>query len=248
VLILPAIDLRGGQCVRLRQGDYERETVFSSDPAATARRWVEEGATFLHLVDLDGAREGRPVNGDCIRAIVAAAGVPCQLGGGLRSEADVHTALGWGVARVVLGTRALQDPAWLERLSRNFPGQVVLGLDARQGRVATDGWLEVSERSALDLARQCADWPLAALVYTDISRDGMLEGPNLQALAEMVAAVSLPVIASGGVTTAEDVRQVARAGAAGCIIGRALYEGRLRLADALAASGAARSASKGGPC
>jgi phosphoribosylformimino-5-aminoimidazole carboxamide ribotide isomerase len=236
VLILPAIDLRGGQCVRLRQGDYAQETVFSPDPAATARRWVDEGATFLHLVDLDGAREGRPVNGDSVRAIVAAAGVPCQLGGGLRSEDDVRTALGWGVERVVLGTRALRDPAWLERLSRHYPHRIVLGLDARQGRVATDGWLEVSERPALDLARQCADWPLAALVYTDISRDGMLEGPNLTALAELVAAVSLPVIASGGVTTVEDVGQVARLGAAGCIIGRALYEGRIRLAEALAAA------------
>lgn len=234
MLLLPAIDLRGGQCVRLRQGDYSQETVFGSDPAAMARRWVDQGATFLHLVDLDGARQGRPVNGDSVRRIVAAAGVPCQLGGGLRTEEHVAEALGWGLARVIIGTRALQDPAWREGLCRRFPGRIVLGIDARNGKVATQGWLHTSEQSALELARQGASWPLAALVYTDISRDGMLAGPNLDAFAELVAAVRLPVIASGGVTTLEDIRQLARLGVAGCIIGRALYEGRLDLAAALA--------------
>jgi phosphoribosylformimino-5-aminoimidazole carboxamide ribotide isomerase len=233
VLVLPAIDLRGGQCVRLRQGDYNQETVFGSDPAEIARRWVGEGAPYLHLVDLDGARAGRPVNGPAVRAVVRAAGVPCQLGGGLRREADIEEALGWGVARVVLGTRALKEPAWLEGVCRRFPGKVVLGLDARDGRVATDGWQEVSERPALDLARQCAGWPLAALVYTDVRRDGMLEGPNREALAELAGAVSVPVIASGGVTTRDDVRRLARLGLAGCIIGRALYEGRLSLREAI---------------
>ena len=234
MLILPAIDLRGGQCVRLRQGDYSQETVFGSDPAAVARRWVEQGASFLHLVDLDGARQGHPVNGDSVRRIVAAAGVPCQLGGGLRSEEHLTEALGWGVARVILGTKAVQDPAWLEGVCRRFPGRVVLGLDARDGKAATQGWLHTSEHSALDLARRCAAWPLAALVYTDIRRDGMLEGPNLRAFAELVAAVPLPVLASGGVTTLDDVRRLARLGVAGCIVGRALYEGRLDLPAALA--------------
>jgi phosphoribosylformimino-5-aminoimidazole carboxamide ribotide isomerase len=234
VLILPAIDIRGGQCVRLQQGDYARETVFGSDPAEMARRWVGQGATFLHLVDLDGAKQGFPVNGDSIRRTVATAGVPCQLGGGLRSEAHIAEALGWGVARVVLGTRALQEPGWLEAMARRFPGQVVVGIDAREGRVATDGWLHVSQRPALDLARQCAAWPLAALVYTDISRDGMLEGPNLEAMAELARAVPLSVIASGGVTTPDDIRRLARLGLAGCIVGRALYEGRLDLAAAIA--------------
>jgi phosphoribosylformimino-5-aminoimidazole carboxamide ribotide isomerase len=233
VLVLPALDLRGGQCVRLRQGDYNQETVFGGDPAGMARRWVGQGARYLHLVDLDGAREGRPVNGPSVRAVVEAAGVPCQLGGGLRDEAHIDEALGWGVERVVLGTRALNDPAWLEGVCRRRPGRVVLGLDARDGRVATDGWLHTSARPALELARQCADWPLAALVYTDISRDGMLEGPNLEALAEMARAVPLPVIASGGVTTLDDVRRLARLGLAGCIIGRALYEGRLELPEVL---------------
>jgi len=233
VLIFPAIDLRGGQCVRLRQGDYNQETVFGDDPADMARRWVGQGAAYLHLVDLDGARQGQSGNGPSVRAIVEASGVPCQLGGGLRSEAHVAEALGWGVARVILGTRALKDPAWLEGLCRRHPGRIVLGIDARDGLVATEGWLQVSRTPALDLARQCAAWPLAALVYTDISRDGMLEGPNLNALAEMAGAVSIPVIASGGVTTVDDVRRLAQLGLAGCIIGRALYEGRLDLREAI---------------
>jgi phosphoribosylformimino-5-aminoimidazole carboxamide ribotide isomerase len=234
VLILPAIDLRGGQCVRLRQGDYSQETVFGSDPAAVARQWVDQGATYLHLVDLDGAKQGHPVNGESIRRIVQTAGVPCQLGGGLRTEAHLVEALQWGVERVIVGTRALQDPGWLEGVCRRLPGKVVLGIDAREGRVAGEGWAHVSQRSALDLARQCAAWPLAALVYTDISRDGMLEGPNFDASAELVKAVPVPMIASGGVTTLDDVRRLARLGLAGCIIGRALYEGRLDLSAAIA--------------
>lgn len=234
MLIYPAIDLRGGQCVRLRQGDYSKETVFASDPAAVAHRWVEQGASWLHLVDLDGAREGRPINGDSIRNILRSVSVPCQLGGGLRTEADIAAALDWGVSRVVLGTRALVDVTGFGKLCRQFPNKIVLGLDARDGKVATAGWLRVSDCLALDLARRCADWPLAAIVYTDISRDGMLTGPNLKGLAELAAAVSVPVIASGGVTTLEDVRQLAQLNLAGCIIGRALYEGRIDLPAAIA--------------
>jgi phosphoribosylformimino-5-aminoimidazole carboxamide ribotide isomerase len=233
VLILPAIDIRGGQCVRLRQGDYDQEMVFGNDPAEMAHRWVSQGAAYLHLVDLDGARNGQPVNGESVRRIVKAAGIPCQLGGGLRSEAHITEALSWGIERVVLGTRALKEPSWLEGVARQFPGRIVLGIDAKQGQVATDGWLNVSKCSALDLARQCAAWPLAALVYTDISRDGMLLGPNLDAVAEMAAAVPLPVIASGGVATLDDVSRLARLGLAGCIIGRALYEGRIDLATSI---------------
>jgi phosphoribosylformimino-5-aminoimidazole carboxamide ribotide isomerase len=233
VLILPAIDLRGGQCVRLRQGDYDRETVFGSEPAAIARRWVEQGASYLHVVDLDGAKQGRPVNGESIRRIVAAVNVPCQLGGGLRTETDVGEALNWGIERVVIGTQALKDPAWFDSLCRRFPGRVVLGIDARHGMVATEGWLKTSERSTIDLARSCAGWPLAAIVYTDISHDGMMEGPNFDAIREMASAVTLPVIASGGVTTLEDIKRLAQLGIAGCIVGRALYEGRLTLAQAL---------------
>jgi phosphoribosylformimino-5-aminoimidazole carboxamide ribotide isomerase len=244
VLILPAIDLRGGQCVRLRQGDYKQETVFGDDPAAMARRWVEQGAKYLHLVDLDGARAGRPVNGDSVRRIVAAAGVPCQLGGGLRCEADLAEALGWGVQRVILGTRALQDPAWCGAMCAKFPGKVMLGIDARAGRVATDGWLNDSTTSALDLARHCAAWPLAGIIYTDIARDGMRAGPNVEATAELARAVhGVAVIASGGVTTLDDIASLSRADLAGCIVGRALYEGRIDLAAAIAA--AKRRASAG---
>jgi phosphoribosylformimino-5-aminoimidazole carboxamide ribotide isomerase len=233
MLIIPAIDIFEGQCVRLRQGDYAQETVFGADPAAMARRWVEQGAEFLHLVDLDGARDGRPINGDSITRIVHASAVPCQLGGGIRTEADIELALGWGVARVVIGTRALQSPHWIEEMCRRFPGKIALGIDAKDGRVATEGWLQVSELDALDLARKLSSVPLAALVYTDISRDGMLQGPNLEAMRDMAAAVPLAVIASGGVSTADDVLRLAQTGVAGCIIGRALYEGRINLAEVI---------------
>lgn len=234
MLILPAIDLRGGQCVRLRQGDYAQETVFGADPAETAGRWVREGASYLHIVDLDGAREGRPVNTPSVRMIVEAAGVPCQLGGGLRTEQHIEDALGLGVARVILGTRAAKDPAWLERVCRRFPERIVLGLDARDGRLATDGWREASGLTAVEFAGRCASWPLAAVVYTDISRDGMMQGPNFDALAELAAAVPLSVIASGGVTTLEDIRRLVELKLAGCIVGRALYEGTLDLGRAIA--------------
>lgn len=265
MLIYPAIDLRGGQCVRLRQGDYSQETVFGADPAAMARRWVEQGATALHLVDLDGARAGHPVNGESVRQIVAASGVPCQVGGGIRTEEHLAEALSWGVARVILGTRALQQPEWCEAMCRRFPGRVVLGIDARNGRVATEGWLHESDVLAIDLARRCATWPLAALVYTDISRDGMLAGPNLEATAELARALNktaagptgeagwqgVGVIASGGVTTLDDVSRLAHAGLAGCIIGRALYEGQIDLPAALrvaaTATAAAAAAAVGSP-
>lgn len=233
MLILPAIDLRGGRCVRLEQGDYAKETVFGDDPAAMAQRWVSAGAAFLHIVDLDGARDGRPVNGASIQRIVQTAGVPCQLGGGLRSEADIEQALNWGVTRVVLGTRALQTPDWFASVCRQFPEKIVAGIDAKEGKVATHGWLAVGDLTALELAATVAAWPIAALVYTDITRDGMLAGPNLDAMAAMAAAVRVPVIASGGVTSLEDVRALAKRGLAGCIIGRALYEGRLDLTAAI---------------
>jgi phosphoribosylformimino-5-aminoimidazole carboxamide ribotide isomerase len=233
VLILPAIDIRAGRCVRLRQGDYAQETVFGEDPALIAKRWANEGATWLHLVDLDGAKAGWPVNADGIRRIVEGCGVPCQLGGGLRSDADVAEALAWGIKRVIIGTGALKALTWFRAACERWPGQLVLGIDARDGMVATEGWLEVSEVSALELARQCASWPLAAITYTDISRDGMLQGPNFEAMHAMANAVSIPVIASGGVTTLDDIRQLAEGGLAGCIVGRALYDGKLDLRQAL---------------
>jgi len=233
MLIVPAIDIRGGQCVRLRQGDYAQETVYGSDPAAMARHWVEQGATFLHIVDLDGAKQGYPVNHESIQKIVQSAGVPCQLGGGLRTEGHIAQALAWGLNRVVIGTKAVNDPAWLEQICHRFPGKIALGIDARDGRVAIEGWLEVSNRPAVELAQHCANWRLAAIIYTDIARDGMLAGPNLEALAEMAKAVTLPIIASGGITTLDDLRRLAQLNLAGCIIGRALYEGRLSLPEAI---------------
>jgi len=233
MLILPAIDLRGGQCVRLKQGDYAQETVFGSDPAAMASRWVGMGAKALHLVDLDGAKAGHPVNGESVCKITASVSVPCQLGGGIRTESDIKTAFEWGVQRVVIGTRALQDPEWVRSMAFAYPQRVVLGLDARDGKVATHGWLETSESTLLDVARDFVKWPLAAIVFTDIARDGMLNGPNVEALAELAAAVPLPVIASGGVTTLQDVKSLLGHGLAGCIIGRALYEGQLDLKDVL---------------
>jgi phosphoribosylformimino-5-aminoimidazole carboxamide ribotide isomerase len=236
MFIYPAIDLLGGRCVRLRQGDYSRETVFSNDPAAVARRWVELGADRLHLVDLDGAKAGWPVNGHVVRKIVEAAGVPCQLGGGIRTDDDLSAVFDWGVRWAVLGSRALADPGWVRSVAERFPHRIVVGIDAKDGFVASDGWLHVSRVKAVDLAKQVSDAPLAAVVYTDIAKDGMMSGPNFDALAEMRAAVSLPVIASGGVCTLDHVMRLSEAGTHGCIIGRALYEGTLDLSDALSAA------------
>ncbi len=234
--IWPAIDLRGGKCVRLRQGDYQRETVYGDDPTEMARRWVDEGATCLHLVDLDGARDGSMVNLKSIEAIVAAAGVPCELGGGIRDEASIKLLLGVGLSRLVIGTLALKEPDWFRSVARKYPGKLALGIDAKQGMVATDGWLQTSSQRAIDLAQQFAAEPIAAIIYTDIARDGMLAGPNLPAMQEMNDAVELDVIASGGVTTADDVKNLAALHMAGCIIGRALYEGNLTLTDSLIAA------------
>jgi phosphoribosylformimino-5-aminoimidazole carboxamide ribotide isomerase len=234
--VYPAIDLRGGKCVRLRQGDYNQETVFGDDPAEMARRWVAQGATRLHLVDLDGARDGTLANRLAVAAIIAAVETPCQLGGGVRDEDAIRQLLALGLSRLVIGTRAIKEPEWFAGMCRIFPRQLALGIDARNGLAATDGWLETSGASAVELARSFAALPLAAIVYTDIAKDGMMEGPNLDAMEEMARAVDVPVIASGGVTTAEDVANLACRGLAGCIIGRALYEGSLSLPEALEAA------------
>jgi len=236
VEVWPAIDLRGGKCVRLQQGDYRRETVFGEDPAAMARHWVELGAERLHLVDLDGARGGEPANLPSVRAVVEAVGVPCELGGGIRNEGSIRRLLDLGLRRLVIGTLAVREPAWFREMAGRFPGRLVLGIDARDGRVAAQGWTETSEVEAIDLARSFAAEPIAAIVYTDIATDGMMSGPNLSAMAAMQAAVDVPVVASGGVTSAEDVAALKAAGMAGCIIGRALYEGKLKLPQALAAA------------
>jgi phosphoribosylformimino-5-aminoimidazole carboxamide ribotide isomerase len=243
--VIPAIDLRGGRCVRLRQGDFEQETVFGDDPTAMAARWESEGAARIHLVDLDGAKTGRPVNIESVKRIVETVKVPCQLGGGLRDQATIATWLDAGLDRVVVGTQALRDPDWFGRMAEAYPGRLILGLDALDGRVATEGWLDVSSVQALTFARQFDDLPLAGVIYTDIARDGTLEGPNLQAIAAMAAAVRTPVIASGGVGELKDLERLATLPIAGCIVGRALYEGRFSLADAIGRSAAIRSATTG---
>ncbi len=238
MLVIPAIDLRGGQAVRLKQGDYARETVFDADPAAVAERFLAAGAKRLHLVDLDGARAGKPVNTDAIRSIAAAcaqAGVPCQLGGGLRSAEALEAAFALGVTFGIVGTRAAKDPAWFAAAARQFPGKLILGLDARDGVVAIEGWEAGSGLLATDLLVRVAELPLAGIVYTDISKDGMMAGPNFAATAAFALAAKVPVIASGGVTTEADVLELQRLGVPAAIVGRSLYEGRIDLRHLLAA-------------
>lgn len=234
--IWPAIDLRGGKCVRLKQGDYQQETVFGDDPAEMAKRFVDGGARLLHLVDLDGARDGHSVNRAAVRNIVRAVQVPCELGGGIRDEATIQDLLDLGLHRLVIGTKALKEPVWLQAMVEKFPGRLAVGIDAKDGRVATDGWLEVSSVQATDLVKTLDPLALAAIIYTDIAKDGMMAGPNFAAMAEMKRATTHPVIASGGVTVASDVAKLAELGLDGCIIGRSLYEGTLTINDALLAA------------
>lgn len=233
--IWPAIDLLGGKCVRLQQGDYERETVFADDPTQMAEKWKRAGTRYLHLVDLDGAKDGSPINGQVIQRIVQDTGLACQVGGGVRSEETIHRLLQLGLSRVIVGTRALREPQWFAAMADRYPNQLVLGIDARDGMVATDGWLETSNTPAVELAKRIATLSnnVAAIVYTDIARDGMLSGPNFTQLAEMQAATRVPVVASGGVTTLDDVRQLADMGTHAAIIGRAIYDGNLDLAEVL---------------
>ncbi|QGJ69310.1 Phosphoribosylformimino-5-aminoimidazole carboxamide ribotide isomerase [Planctomycetales bacterium 10988] len=234
--IWPAIDLRAGRCVRLRQGDYDQETVFAEDPAEMAIHWVQEGARRLHLVDLDGAKEGSPQNLESVRRILQEVDVPCQLGGGVREESTIETLLSIGLKRVIVGTQALKNPDWFANMCSRFPQQLVLGIDARDGMVATGGWLETSQTPALELASQFEKEPVAGIIFTDISTDGMLQGPNLKEMQKMQQAVSLPVIASGGVARVKDVLELAAIPMDGVIIGRALYEKRFSLQEALAAA------------
>ncbi len=205
----PAIDLRGGKCVRLKQGDYAQETVYAAEPAAMAQHWVDQGAEYLHLVDLDGAKVGKPANLDSIRAILKTVKIPCELGGGIRDEATISELLDLGLTRLVLGTKAIQDQDWFRMIVRKFPGKLVLGIDAKDGYVATHGWLETSTALAVEFAQLFEREPLAAIIYTDIATDGMLAGPNVVAMDEMRRSVQLPIVASGGVTTADDVRRLA---------------------------------------
>jgi phosphoribosylformimino-5-aminoimidazole carboxamide ribotide isomerase len=236
--VIPAIDLLGGRCVRLLQGRFDAATVYDDDPAALAGGFAAHGVTRIHVVDLDGARRGEPTQREAVRRIVAGAGsARVQVGGGLRRLEDVEETLALGVERVVLGTAALRDPGFVRDAARRFPGRVAVGLDAREGRVATQGWLETHEEEVEEVARRFEDAGVAALVHTDIARDGTLAGPNLEATARLAESVAIPVIASGGVGSEEHVRAaaaLAARGVAGVIVGRALYTGAVRLERALA--------------
>lgn len=236
MLIIPAIDLKDGQCVRLRQGLMDDSTVFSDDPVAMAARWVEAGCRRLHLVDLNGAFAGEPINGAVVTAIAAAyPDLPIQIGGGIRTLETIEHYINAGVSYVIIGTKAVKEPEFVAEACAAFPGKVIVGLDARDGLVATDGWAEVSEVRATDLARRFESDGVAAIVYTDIARDGMMQGVNVEATVAMAQASSIPVIASGGITDIQDIRalmNVAHTGICGAITGRAIYEGTLDVADA----------------
>jgi phosphoribosylformimino-5-aminoimidazole carboxamide ribotide isomerase len=238
MLLIPAIDLKEGQCVRLRQGRMEDDTVFSSDPVAVAARWVEAGARRLHLVDLDGAFAGKPKNREVIRAIAAAfPDLPIQVGGGIRDEATVEAYLDAGVKYVIIGTKAVTTPGFISDLCVSFPGHIIVGLDAKDGKVATEGWSKLSHHDVIDMAQHFERDGVEAIIYTDISRDGMMQGVNVEATVRLAQAVRIPVIASGGVTSMTDIERlcaVADEGVAGVVIGRALYEGTLDLTQAQA--------------
>jgi phosphoribosylformimino-5-aminoimidazole carboxamide ribotide isomerase len=233
--ILPAIDLKDGRCVRLFQGDFAQQTVYSDDPVATARRWVELGATRLHVVDLDGARTGRPANTDAVLAIVQGAGVPVQLGGGLRREEDINAALALGVERIILGTAAVEQAELVARLVARYGDKVVVGVDARDGMVATAGWTETADVRAVDLVRHVAALGVRRVIYTDISRDGTLTEPNFAALAELITPDGPAIVASGGIAEVSHLTRLAALGAESAIVGKALYDGKIDLAAALAA-------------
>lgn len=242
--ILPAIDLRDGKCVRLKQGDYNQETIFSDNPVEMAQRWADQGASRLHLVDLDGAKDGRPVNHEVVREIVNAISIPCELGGGIRDDESIRLlADDVGVDRLIIGTQALKQPEWFRDRVAAYPNRLALGIDARDSMVATEGWLDVSRTSALEMARQYQGLEVAALIYTNIANDGMMSGVDEATIADMIqlAELGFPVIASGGVTTLADVLRLAEVhkqqpNLVGAIIGRAVYEGTITVRDAIAAA------------
>jgi len=237
VILFPAIDLKDGRAVRLQQGDMARATVFNDDPAAQAKIFVEQGFEYLHIVDLDGAFAGKPVNAAAVERILGAVKIPLQLGGGIRDQATIEAWLGKGIKRVIIGTAAVRNPALVKEAARAYPGRIAVGLDARDGTVAVEGWAETSTLSALDIAQRFEDAGVAAIIYTDVARDGMLKGLNLDATIALAEKISIPVIASGGLASIADVRALLEARARkleGAIAGRALYDGRLDAAQAIA--------------
>ena len=234
--IIPAIDLRGGKCVRLIQGQYHRQITYQDDPVKQAREFSSAGAKWLHIVDLDGARLGRPVNTDAISAIAALGLFKIEVGGGLRDEASIRQLLDIGVERVIIGTKAVSDFEWFSQMAGKFSGKIVLGLDARGSTVATHGWTQESPQTMLEFATEAAKLPLAAIIYTDITKDGMMTGPNVERTKALVEAVDVPVVASGGVNSIEDIKKLAEFSPEAAIIGRSLYEGALKLSDAIEAA------------
>jgi phosphoribosylformimino-5-aminoimidazole carboxamide ribotide isomerase len=236
VILFPAIDLKEGLAVRLEQGDMARATIFHRDPAAQARAFEQQGFEYLHIVDLDGAFAGMPMNAAAVDRILETVGIPVQLGGGVRDTATVENWLEKGIDRIIIGTAAVRDPPFVKQAARDYPGRIAVGLDARDGKVAVEGWAETSELSALDIARRFEDVGVSAIVYTDIARDGMVRGLNLDATVALAEAIRIPIIASGGLASIEDIKELLspRAGKlAGAIAGRALYDGRLDAAEAL---------------
>lgn len=234
--ILPAIDIRSGKCVRLIQGEYHRQITYEDDPGKQAQRFIDAGAEWVHLVDLDGAKVGKPVNRETIKAITQVAGAKYELGGGIREQQDIEDMLELGIERVIVGTSAVNEFDWLAEMAEKFPKKIALGLDARGSKIASHGWTKSSAKLILDFAIEAAKLPIAAIIYTDISKDGMLSGPNFERTEELANDVDVPVIASGGVSTVEDVKKLSKMNLEGAIIGRALYEGSLKLEDAIAAT------------
>ena len=233
--ILPAIDLRNGKCVRLMQGDYHRQITYKDDPVGQAQDFIDAGAEWLHIVDLDGAKLGQVVNIDAILAIAALGKLRIEVGGGIRNEESISSLLDNGIERVIIGTRAVSDFEWFTQMAEKYQSRIVLGLDARGSKVSTQGWTKDHPEPMLDFAHKAQKLPLAAIIYTDIDRDGMLSGPNLERTRALVEAVELPVVAAGGINSVEDVEKLIETGVAGAIIGRALYEGTLDLVTALEA-------------
>jgi phosphoribosylformimino-5-aminoimidazole carboxamide ribotide isomerase len=234
--IIPAIDLRGGKCVRLIQGDYHRQINYEDNPVKQAEDFIGQGAEWVHIVDLDGAKVGRPVNTATISAIAALGKLKIEVGGGIRTEQDIKKLLDLGIERVIIGTQAVNDFEWFSDMAKRFPDKLSLGLDARGSHVVTAGWGTENPKSLLELAREAARLPIAAIIYTDVTKDGMLAGPNLDRTKVLIRTVPVPVIASGGVTTVEDIKNLASLGTAGAIVGRALYENTLTLLDAINAA------------
>jgi phosphoribosylformimino-5-aminoimidazole carboxamide ribotide isomerase len=236
MIIIPAVDIKNGKCVRLSQGRADAETIFSDDPASMAQRWAREGATIIHVVDLDGAFKKSPQNLQSIRQLLKRVDVPVQLGGGIRDMETISQLMDLGVAKVIIGTEAINNPAWVKDACRIFPGQIILGIDARDGKVAVEGWTKTTEVKAVDLAKAYEDCGVCAINFTDIHRDGMQTGPNLEATRHLAQAISIPVVASGGVSSIEDIKNLIALeadGVVGVITGKALYSGTLNLREAL---------------